>query len=80
MYDYKTLRKIIITLALLFGVVMAVLVLTTLPLNKFAWLSVVLLVVVGVYLVTIPLKLLKEMADMENLIEKYKRSAKKTED
>lgn len=79
MYDYKTLRKVIVTLAVLFGVVLAVLVLTTLPLNKFAWLSVLMLMVVGIYLICIPLKLLKEMADMESIIEKYKNSSKKSE-
>lgn len=77
MYDYKSLRKIVVLLAVLFGVVLAVLVLTSLPLNKFALLSVVLMVVVGIYFVTIPLKLLKEMKDMEALIEKYKRGNSK---
>ncbi len=77
MYDYKSLRKVIVMLAVLFGVVLAVLVLISLPLNKFALLSVVLMVVVGIYFVTIPLKLLKEMKDMEALIEKYKRGNSK---
>lgn len=77
MYDYKSLRKVIVMLAVLFGVVLAVLVLTSLPINKFALLSVVLMVVVGIYFVTIPLKLLKEMKDMEALIEKYKRGNSK---
>lgn len=77
MYDYKALRKVITLLAVLFGVVLAVLVLTSLPLNKFALLSVVLMVVVGIYFVTIPLKLLKEMQDMESIIEKYKRGNQK---
>lgn len=80
MYDYKTLRKIVRMLAVLFGVVMVVMVATSLPLNKFAWLSVVLLVVVGVYFVTIPLKLIKELESMEQLVEKYKRNANKTQD
>lgn len=80
MYDYKALRKVITLLAVLFGVVLAVLVFTSLPLNGFAWLSVLFLVVVGIYFVTIPLKLLKEMADMEALIEKYKNSGKKLND
>lgn len=77
MYDYKSLRKIVTLLAVLFGVVLVVLVVTSQPLNKFAWLSVLLLAVVGVYFVTIPLKLLKEMADMERLVEKYKNGAKR---
>ena len=80
MYDYKSLRKIITLLAVLFGVVLVVLVVTSQPLNKFAWLSVLLLAVVGVYFVTIPLKLLKEMADMERLVEKYKNGDRKSND
>lgn len=80
MYDYKSLRKIVTLLAVLFGVVLVVLVVTSQPLNKFAWLSVLLLAVVGVYFVTIPLKLLKEMADMERLVEKYKNGAKRSND
>mgnify|MGYP006362295605 FL=1 len=80
MYDYKSLRKIITLLAVLFGVVLVVSVVTSQPLNKFAWLSVLLLAVVGVYFVTIPLKLLKEMADMERLVEKYKNGARKSND
>lgn len=77
MYDYKALRKIIRLLAILFGVVLAVLVVTSLPLNGFAWISVLLLVAVGAYFVTIPLKLIGEMKDMEAMIEKYKSAAKK---
>ena len=77
MYDYKSLRRVIRLLAVLFGAVLVVLVVTSLPLNKFAWLSVLLLVVVGGYFVTIPLKLLGEMKDMEAIIEKYKNAAKK---
>lgn len=80
MYDYKSLRKIVTLLAVLFGVVLVVLVVTSQPLNKFAWLSVLLLAVVGVYFVTIPLKLLKEMADMERLVEKYKNGDRKSND
>lgn len=80
MYDYKTLRKIIITLAVLFGAVLMVLVFTSLPLNKFAWLSVLLLIVVGVYFVSIPLKLIGEMKSLEALIEKYKKGANITKD
>ena len=59
---------------------MVVLFVTSQPLNKFAWLSVLLLAVVGVYFVSIPLKLLKEMADMERLVEKYKNGARKSND
>ncbi len=78
MYDYKTLRKVIFTLAALFGFVLVVLVFTCLPLNKFAWLSVLLLIVVGIYFVTIPLKLIGEMKDLEELMEKYKKEAQTT--
>lgn len=78
MYDYKALRKIVRLLALLFGVVLLVLVVTSLPLNKFAWLSVLLLVAVGVYFLTIPLKLIGELEDMEAMVEKYKNAAKET--
>ena len=80
MYDYKALQKIVRLLAVLFGVVLVVLMVTSLPLNKFAWLSVVMLAVVGIYFVTIPLKLLGEMKDMEAIIEKYKNSAKASKD
>ena len=80
MYDYKALQKIVRLLAVLFGVVLVVLVVTSLPLNKFAWLSVVMLAVVGVYFVTIPLKLIGEMKDMEAIIEKYKNSTKASKD
>jgi hypothetical protein len=79
MYDYKTLVKIIRTLALLFGLVLVILVVTSRPLNAYAWISVLLLVVVGVYLTSIPLKLLREMQDMESLIESYKKKAQKGE-
>lgn len=79
MYDYKALRKIIILLAILFGMVMIVLVVTSLPLNKFAWLSVLLLVVVGIYFTSVPLRLIKEMEDMEQRLELYKRKASEVE-
>lgn len=73
MYDYKSLRRVIRMLAILFGVVMLVLVVTSYPLNPFAWISVLLLVVVGIYLVMLPTKLLKEMEDMEEIINSYKK-------
>lgn len=73
MYDYKSLRRVIRMLAILFGVVMLVLVVTSYPLNPFAWISVLLLVVVGIYLVMLPTKLLKEMEDMEGIINLYKK-------
>lgn len=60
-------------LAVLFGVVLVVLVVTSLPLNKFALLSVVLMVVVGIYFTLIPIRLLGEMADLEKRVELYKR-------
>ncbi len=73
MYDYRALRKVVTLLAVLFGVVLVVLVVTSLPLNKFALLSVVLMVVVGIYFTLIPIRLLGEMADLEKRVELYKR-------
>ncbi len=78
MYDYKTLRKIIVWLAILFGVALAVLVFTMLPLNKFAWLSVGLLVVAGIYFTLVPLRLLGELKDMEQRVELYKKQAEES--
>lgn len=77
MYDYKTLTKVIRTLALLFALVLVILVVTCFPLNPFGWISVLLLAVVGIYFTSIPLKLLGEMKEMESLIETYKREAQK---
>lgn len=76
MYDYKALRKIIRLLALLFGVVLVILIVTLRPLNPFGWISILFMAVVGIYLVSIPLKLLGEMQDMEKIIESYKKAAK----
>lgn len=77
MYDYKTLRRIIRTLALLFALVLVILVVTTTPKSIFGWISVLMLVVVGIYFTSIPLKLLGEMKDMEAMIEAYKKEAQK---
>lgn len=77
MYDYKTLKRVVRMLALLFGLVLVILVVTCFPMNPFAWISVLLLAVVGIYFTTIPLKLLKEMKEMEEMIEVYKREAQK---
>lgn len=76
MYDYKTLCKIIRTLGLLFALALVILVVTLLPIGAFGWVSVLLMAVVGVYLVSIPLKLIGEMKEMEAIIESYKRGAK----
>lgn len=73
MYDYKALRRVIRLLGIVFGVVLMVLIVTSYPLNPFAWISVLLLVIVGIYLISLPSKFLKEMQDMEKLIEKYKK-------
>lgn len=73
MYDYKALRRVIRLLGIVFGVVLMVLIVTSYPLNPFAWISVLLLVIVGVYLISLPSKFLKEMQDMEKIIEKYKK-------
>lgn len=77
MYDYKTLRRIIRTLALLFALVLVILVVTSTPKSIFGWISVLMLVVVGIYFTSIPLKLLGEMKDMEAMIEAYKKEAQK---
>ena len=77
MYDYKTLGRIIRTLALLFALVVVILVVTSTPQNVFGWISVLLLVVVGIYFAAIPLKLLGEMKEMEAMIESYKKEAQK---
>lgn len=77
MYDYKTLGRIIRTLALLFALVVVILVVTSTPQNVFGWISVLLLVVVGIYFAAIPLKLLGEMKEMEAMIETYKKEAQK---
>ena len=73
MYDYKSLRRVIRMLAVVFGIVLLVLVVTSYPLNPFAWISVLLLAVVGVYLVMLPKKLLGEMEEMEEIINMYKK-------
>lgn len=73
MYDYKALKRVIRLLGIVFGVVLLVLIVTSYPLNPFAWISVLLLVIVGVYLISLPSKFLKEMQDMEKIIEKYKK-------
>lgn len=77
MYDYKTLRRVVLMLAILFGVVLLVLVVSSLPLSGFGWISVVLMVTVGGYFTTIPLKLIKELQDMEKIVESYKKEAQK---
>lgn len=73
MYDYKALKRVIRLLGIVFGVVLLVLIVTSFPLNPFAWISVLLLVIVGIYLISLPTKFLKEMQDMEKIIEKYKK-------
>ena len=73
MYDYKSIRRVIRMLAVVFGIVLLVLVVTSYPLNPFAWISVLLLAVVGVYLVMLPKKLLGEMEEMEEIINMYKK-------
>lgn len=80
MYDYTSLRKIVALLAVFFGVVMVVFVYTSLPLNKFAWLSVLLLVVVGAYFTIIPLRLIRELQQMEERAERYKQLSQQKKD
>lgn len=72
MYDYNSLRKVIYTLAVAFVVVLAVLLLSCRPLGGFAIISALFMVVIAAYFVLVPLRLLKEMQDMEKMIDNKK--------
>lgn len=76
MYDYKALKKIIYTLGVAFVVVLAILLLTSRPLGGFALISALFMVAIAAYFILIPLRLLREMKEMENLIEGYKKAAR----
>ncbi|MBQ1964049.1 MAG: hypothetical protein II358_01340 [Tidjanibacter sp.] len=77
MYDYKALRKVITMLGVAFVVVLAVLLLTSRPLSLFALISGLFMLAIAGYFITIPLRLIREMQDMERMIEGYKQAAKK---
>ena len=77
MYDYKSLRKVIFTLGVAFVVVLAVLLLTSRPLGGFAIISALFMLAIAGYFISIPLRLIREMQDMDQIIENYKQAARK---
>ncbi len=76
MYDYKALKRVIITLGIAFVVVLAVLLFSCRPLGGFALISALFMVVIALYLLLIPNKLIKEMQDMEQEIDNLKNKLK----
>lgn len=76
MYDYKALKRVIVTLGITFFVVLAVLLFSCRPLGGFALISALFMVVIALYLLMIPSKLIKELQELEQLIESYKRNQK----
>ncbi len=58
MTDFKAVKKVIITLAVLFGVNLGILVLTVGRLNYFSGAALTILLVVGIYFTVVALKLL----------------------
>lgn len=79
MYDYKALRKVIYTLGVAFVAVLAVLLLTSRPLNGFSLISALFMVAIAGYFIIIPLRLIKEMKELDRMIEGYKQAARKTQ-
>lgn len=77
MYDYKALRKVIFTLGVAFVVVLAVLLLTSRPIGGFALISALFMVVIAGYFIIVPLRLIKEMQELDKIIEGYKQAARK---
>lgn len=61
MYNWKAIKKIIIMLAVVFGIDLAVLILSLSAINKFTIIAIIILVVVVIYFTAIALKLLKEL-------------------
>ena len=76
MYDYKALKRVIVTLGITFAVVLAVLLFSCRPLGGFALISALFMVVIALYLLLIPNKLIKEMEEMEQEIDKLKNKLK----
>ena len=76
MYDYKALKRVIVTLGITFFVVLAVLLFSCRPLGGFALISALFMVVIALYLLLIPNKLIKEMEEMEQEIDKLKNKPK----
>lgn len=77
MYDYKSLERVIVTLGIAFVAVLAVLLFSCRPLGGFALISALFMVVIALYLILIPRKLIGEMKDMEQTIENYKKQLQK---
>ncbi len=77
MYDYKSLERVIVTLGIAFAAVLAVLLFSCRPLGGFALISALFMVVIALYLILIPRKLIGEMKDMEQTIENYKKQLQK---
>ena len=76
MYDYKALKRVIVTLGITFAVVLAILLFSCRPLGGFALISALFMVVIALYLLLIPTKLIKELQELEQLIETYKKNQK----
>ncbi len=76
MYDYKALKRVIVTLGITFAVVLAVLLFSCRPLGGFALISALFMVVIALYLLLIPTKLINELQELEQLIETYKKNQK----
>lgn len=76
MYDYKALKRVIVTLGITFFVVLAILLFSCRPLDGFALISALFMVVIALYMMLIPNKLIKEMEELEGEIDKLKNKLK----
>ncbi|MBP3382878.1 MAG: hypothetical protein IIV29_01875 [Tidjanibacter sp.] len=76
MYDYKALKRVIVTLGITFFVVLAILLFSCRPLGGFALISALFMVVIALYMMLIPNKLIKEMEELEGEIDKLKNKLK----
>ena len=76
MYDYKALKRIIIALGIAFVAVLAILLFSCRPLGGFAIISALFMVVIALYLLLIPNKLIKELQELEERIEMLKKNQK----
>ena len=76
MYDYKALKRVIVTLGITFFVVLAILLFSCRPLGGFALISALFMVVIALYMMLIPNKLINEMEELEGEIDKLKNKLK----
>lgn len=76
MYDYKAIKRVIVTLGIAFAAVLIVLLFACRPLNGFALISALFMVVLAIYMLSIPTKLIKELQDLEKMVESYKKNQK----